>query len=86
MLHKYILELTSTESYSLNLDVNACIGLYEQFNKGSISFQPMACTKICCDSAFAVELSGLFPKMTGYYTRGSKLYFEGDGEIILHPF
>ena len=81
----YILEFTSDEAYRLDLDVNTCIGLYEIAQKGSIEFQAMACTKICCDTEFAMDLSGLFPKMTGYYIRDNKLHFEGDGEIILQP-
>lgn len=81
----YILEFSSDEAYNLSLDVNACVGLYEIPHKGSIAFQAMACTEICCDSEFAEDLSGLFPKMTGYYVRDNSLHLEGEGEIILQP-
>ena len=79
----YILRLSGDEEYNLNLDVNTCGGPYEILLKGSIEFQAMACTEICCDSDFAEDLASLFPKMTSYYVRDNSLHFEGDGEIIL---
>ena len=81
----YILRFTSETEYSLNLDVNACVGLYQLTHRGSIAIQPMACTEMCCDSHFAWELAALFPEMTSYYLRDDKLYFQGEGEIILQP-
>jgi len=81
----YILEFTGAETYNLALDVNACIGLYEIPHKGRIEFQPMACTEICCDSDFAMDLAALFPKMTVYYIMDNRLHLEGEGEIILQP-
>ena len=81
----YILHFSDAKTFNLNLDVNNCIGLYEIPDKGSISFQAMACTEICCDTEFAEDLASLFPKMTSYYVRENKLYLEGDGEIILQP-
>ena len=82
----YILEFTSDEAYRLDLDVNTCIGLYEIVQNGSIELQAMACTKVCCDSEFAQDLSGLVPQMTSYYIRDNKLHFEGEGEIILQAY
>ena len=81
----YVLRFTSATEYTLNLDVNACIGLYEVSHRGSIAMQPMACTEICCDTDFAWELAGLLPEMTAYYVMDNRLYLEGDGEIILQP-
>jgi hypothetical protein len=81
----YILTFTSGETYGLNLDVNSCSGHYEIPQKGSIGFQPMACTKVCCDTDFALDLATLFPEMNGYFVRDNRLHFEGNGEIILLP-
>lgn len=81
----YILHFSSEEAYNLTLDVNTCVGLYEIKPKGTIAFQAMACTKICCDTEFASDLTALFPGMTGFFVRDNKLYFEGEGEIILQP-
>ena len=82
----YVLRFTSETEYSLNLDVNACIGLYQVTHRGSIAIQPMACTEICCDTDFAWELAELFPEMSSYFLRDNKLHLQGDGEIILEPF
>lgn len=81
----YILRFTSNTGYNLSLDVNTCMGTYEIPENGDIEMHAMACTKICCDSEFAEDLALLFPKMTGYYGKGEKLYLEGDGKIVLKP-
>ena len=82
----YILYFSNEKTYNLKLDVNNCVGLYEIPDKGSIMFQVMACTKICCDTEFALDLASLFPKMTSYYVMENKLHLEGDGEILLLPY
>ncbi len=79
----YIFRFWDEENFSLNLDVNTCGGKYKIPHKGSIDFQELACTEICCDSDFAQDMAGLLPHLTDYYFRNNKLYFEGDGEIIL---
>ena len=81
----YVLEFISDTTYTLKLDVNNCFGHYEILNSGNIMISPMGCTKICCDSDFAEDLSQLFPKMTEYYGKGDELIFEGQGEIIFNP-
>ena len=82
----YILRFSTESEFSLDLDVNMCIGLFEVPEQGSIDIQPMACTKVCCDSEFAEELAFLLPGMSEYYTRGDELYLEGDGKIVLQPY
>ena len=82
----YILRFVSDEEYNLSLDVNTCMGNYDILQKGSVEIQTMACTEICCDSEFAEDLSLLLPKMTRYYARGSELYLEGDGKIVLRSY
>jgi len=82
----YILRFSSKTEYNLDLDVNMCIGLYEVPDPGELEIQPMACTKVCCDSEFAEELAFLLPRMTEYYARGDELYLEGDGKIVLRPY
>ena len=82
----YILQFHSDTEYNLNLDVNMCMGLYEVPDQGNIEIQPMACTKVCCDTEFAEELAFLLPKMTRYYARSDVLYLEGDGKIVLQPY
>ncbi|MDF1573896.1 MAG: META domain-containing protein [Bacteroidales bacterium] len=79
----YILQFVSDETYNLRLDVNTCFGSYDIPEIGRVEILAMACTKICCDSEFAEDLSLLLPKMTGYYARGDELHLEGEGKIVL---
>ena len=82
----YILRFSSKTEYNLDLDVNICMGLYEVPGNGIIEIQPMACTKVCCDTEFAEELASLLPGMTRYYARGEELYLEGDGKIVFQAY
>ncbi len=82
----YVLCFSSKTEYTLDLDVNGCIGSYEVPDPGNIEIQPMACTKVCCDSEFAEELACLLPGMTEYYTRGGELHLEGVGKIVLQTY
>ena len=79
----YILQLREVDVCYLNLDVNTCGGEYEIPYNGSIDFQLLYCTEICCDTDFANDLAALFPLMTNYYVRNNRLHLEGDGEIVL---
>ena len=79
----YIFHFNGDGSCYVNLDVNTCGSYYEVPNAGSIKFQTVACTEICCDTDFAVDLRALFSKMTSYYARNNRLHLQGEGEIIL---
>ncbi|MEA3479280.1 MAG: META domain-containing protein [Bacteroidota bacterium] len=81
----YILRFSNDTEYHLNLDVNVCFGFYEIPDQGKIEIQTMACTEVCCDTAFAEELAFLLPGMTEYYSRSGELYLEGEGKIVLQP-
>ncbi len=82
----YILEFTSDTTYTLNLDVNSCFGIYNIINSGNINIEPMGCTEICCDSDFAENLSLILSNMDEYYGKGKELIFEGEGKIILKQY
>jgi len=79
----YILQFNGDGSCFLNLDVNTCGSYYEVPSAGSIKFQMVACTEICCDTDFATALSALFSKMKSYYVQNNRLHLEGEGEIVL---
>ena len=79
----YIFHFNGDGSFYLILDVNTCGSYYEIPNAGNIKFQTVACTEICCDTNFAVDLSALFSKMRSYYVRNNRLHLEGEGEIFL---
>ena len=82
----YILNFTSDTTYTLHLDVNSCLGVYNIIKNGDITIGPMVCTEMCCDSEFAENLSFLLPKMSDYYGKGDELIFEGQGKIILKQY
>ena len=79
----YIVKFIDNDNYTIKLDVNNCIGNYNIGSKGKIEIISPACTKICCDSDFAIELMNLLPKMSNYYISGNELFLEGIGEIVL---
>lgn len=79
----YILDFTSRETYALKLDVNSCFSGYSIGSLGNIAMDCPGCTKICCDSDFAMELLVLLPKMSNFYIIGNDLFLEGQGEIVL---
>lgn len=79
----YILRFLNDAEYTLDLDVNSCMGQYENPIKGEIDFHALGCTEICCDTDFARDVSLLFSKMNRYYGRGDELHLEGRGKIVL---
>ena len=80
---KYILTFVSESLYTLKLDVNICEGEYRVFSGGNIYLSASGCTKVCCDSHFASLFRDLLPSMKEYYVKDSKLYLEGEGQIVL---
>lgn len=82
----YILDFKTEGSFTINLDINNCFGSYHIPQNGSIELDRPGCTKICCDSEFAINLLHLLPKMTEYYGKGNRLFLEGEGEIVLTKY
>ena len=82
----YFLEFLSDTSFLLILDVNGCYLNYESIQHGNIEVTSgLFCTKVCCDSDYAEKIKKLMPLMTKYYGKGKKLFFEGEGKIVLEP-
>lgn len=79
----YILEFQNENSLNIRLDVNNCMGSYEITDKGAIRISPLGCTKMCCDSEFALNLVNNFSKMQTFKVKAKTLYLKGEGEIIL---
>lgn len=83
----YILRFTSDSTYHLNVDVNACTeSIFEKDNAGKINFKPMGCTKMCCDSDFAVHMLQLLYSIENYKVIGHILSLEGEGQIRLEKY
>ena len=63
----YILKLDSDGTFSLRLDVNNCSGTYEvDLQNKRISFESVACTEACCDSAPALDIAAVLGKVVRY--------------------
>ena len=81
----YLIDFTSDTTFTLKQDVNVCEGIYKISGLGKIEMKGLACTLICCESDFAIELAQLIQEMTSYYMKGDYLFFKGNGEIVLEP-
>lgn len=80
----YILEFRADNSIGIKLDVNNCFSQYKISEPNQISMMPLGCTKMCCDSEFAMTLAGTLPLMRTYTIKKKKrLILQGDGIIQL---
>ncbi|MDX1939423.1 MAG: META domain-containing protein [Saprospiraceae bacterium] len=79
----YILEFRDEKSLGIKLDINNCFGGYEVSAPGKISIQPLACTKACCDSEFAMQITATLSKMATFKVKKEALILEGEGKIRL---
>lgn len=79
----YILEFQNENSLSIRLDVNNCMGSYEITDKGAIRILPPGCTKMCCDSEFAMNLAQTLSNMQTFKLKNDVLHLSGQGKIVL---
>ncbi len=79
----YVLEFRDEKSLNLRLDVNNCIGNYEKTDDGKITFTPLGCTKICCDTEFALTLTQMLSSLHTFELKKDTLSLKGEGYIIL---
>lgn len=79
----YILEFQNENSLNIRLDVNNCMGSYEITGKGAIRISPLGCTKMCCDSEFAMNLAMTLSQMHTLKLKKNKLTLTGEGRILL---
>ncbi len=80
---EYIMELSNNNKYTLQLDVNQCSGNYNLIIKNGLSFKPVSCTELCCDSMFSVNLVELLPLTKSYILDNDMLTLTGKGVIEL---
>lgn len=81
--NRYILKFINDTTYTLNLDVNTCQGTYKITTDKDIEINPMACTKVCCDSAIAEDLQHTLPEMTEYYVKNKELILTGKKGTVI---
>ena len=68
----YLVSFNKDNIYNMRLDINSCGSTYNVKDENKISIEPIACTEICCDKAFADTLLNILIKVTGYnISRGS---------------
>lgn len=79
----YILEFQNENSLNIRLDVNNCMGSYEITDKGAIRISPLGCTKMCCDSEFALSLAQALSTMQTFKLKNDMLHLSGQGKIML---
>jgi hypothetical protein len=79
----YIFEFIDQHNYSLTLDRNECFGSYQLLDSTHIRIDLPACTKMCCDSEFAIKMTTFLEHIHTYTDYGPMLIFEGDGLLVL---
>ena len=79
----YVLDFQSETQFTLNLDINAGGGKWEQPDEGKIHFFEMSFTEACCDSQFAIDMLEIFGTVEVYELDGQILTLGGDGKIVL---
>jgi heat shock protein HslJ len=79
---EYILNFGEDGSLQFRLDVNDCGGNYQLPAPGRIRIERIMCTRICCDSPFAIQLTQLLPAMDGYVLQGNQLTLSGAEGVV----
>ena len=80
----YVLEFRDDKSLGIRLDINNCFGGYAINPPDKIIIQPLACTKACCDSDLAMQVTALLPQMTTFLVKKKNvLLLEGEGSMRL---
>lgn len=74
----YILSFENRKNYMITLDVNNCSGEVDFEKENSIDFGLAACTKICCDSTYALSLLNILESVNKYDLNESTLILTGD--------
>lgn len=67
------IEFHKNGSYSLQLDVNNCLGNFELSGKEGIVLTAAGCTKMCCDSDFSNKVKEMIHQVEGYSIENNKM-------------
>ena len=74
------IEFKSDKTFSIQLEANKCSGTFNKAEK-KLSIEGLACTEICCDSAFSLKLLPLLSKVDSYYFSNEFLSLSGENEL-----
>lgn len=78
----YPLKFMEDSTFIIRLDVNSCESTYRLETENNISINPVGCTKVCCDSAFADTLLNLLKDVYRFNIAGNDLKLFTPDRII----
>ena len=78
----YQVNFNKDNIYNMRLDINSCGSTYKVEDENKISIEPIACTKICCDKAFADTLLNILKKVNIYNISQESLELISSNRII----
>ncbi|MBC8754496.1 META domain-containing protein [Kordia sp. YSTF-M3] len=73
-----ILTIRSATEFSLKLDKNSCVGIYEITGKNSIKLGNLGCTELCCDSDFSMAVTNALYKVSTINFEKERATLSGD--------
>lgn len=68
--------------FNIRLDVNSCGSTYGLENENNIFIEPIYCTLVCCDKAFADTLINILKDVKSYKITGEDLELFSPDRII----
>ena len=68
-----IIQFHKNGNYTLELDVNSCIGSFDISSGNGIELSATGCTYVCCDSNYSEKIASTLPKVKSYELDKNKL-------------
>ncbi|MCX6254880.1 MAG: META domain-containing protein [Bacteroidia bacterium] len=78
----YHINFQKDNIYTMRLDVNSCGSTYTLENESNIYIDPIYCTEICCDKAYADTLIRILKDVNSYKITGEDLKLISPTRII----
>jgi heat shock protein HslJ len=78
----YQVSFNKDNIYNMRLDINSCGSTYKVEDENKISIEPIACTEICCDKAFADTLLNILKGVNSYNMSQESLELISTNRII----
>ncbi len=68
-----VIEFYRNGSYSIQLDVNNCLGGFSLPGNEEVNITVRGCTKMCCDSDFSKKIIEMLPQVDSYSIEKNKM-------------
>jgi|WetSurMetagenome_2_1015567.scaffolds.fasta_scaffold483385_1 heat shock protein HslJ len=78
----YQVSFNKDNIYNMRLDINSCGSTYKVEDENKIFIEPIACTEICCDKAFADTLLNILKRVNSYNISQESLELISSNRII----